>query len=172
MTDDYTPEELEQLDAAYDAAVHDSTEALIHLYEEANQGTLTAAEEFAENYDPTATLDDGSCHYWTPDTFEDATMDPATLLDAFLNVDLGTLLTVIVVGSTASTIFGILSFGLPQIFVVGWVIAFEWFGLGTGDLHEVTAYFCITEIVSCSLQLFIYRKHAPWRVLAIVTPVC
>ena len=44
LTDDYTPEVLEELDAAYDAALHASTEALIHLYEEANQGTLTAAE--------------------------------------------------------------------------------------------------------------------------------
>ena len=40
---------------------------------------LGCTDEFAENYDQTATLDDGSCVHWTPDTFEDATMDPAMM---------------------------------------------------------------------------------------------
>ena len=33
----------------------------------------------AANYDPKATFDDGSCVHWTPDTFEDAAMDPAMM---------------------------------------------------------------------------------------------
>ena len=40
---------------------------------------LGCTDSSAENYDPTATFDDGSCHYWTPDTFEDAAMDPAMM---------------------------------------------------------------------------------------------
>ena len=49
-----------------------------------------------------------------------------------------------------------------EVFVVGWVVAFEWFGLGSGDLKEATAYFCILEIV-VSLQLAcLHWRTTPW----------
>ena len=86
-------------------------------------------------------------------------------------MDLATFFAVVIVGFIASFSFGVTSFGLTLVFVIGWVQAHEWFGLGTGQIREAMGYMCALESISAAMQFLQYRKRTSWPVVAIVVPI-